>query len=432
MRIVMKYGKKGLPLQFPDDIKATIIRKRKMLPVSDPEGAVKTALSPTAGSKTLVEEAQGKKNVCILICDITRPAPNAIVLPVLIQELIRIGFASETISVLVATGCHRPNEREELRELIGNEWVLKNIHIVNHFARREADHIFLGTTPGGTPVKMDRRFVNSDLRIVIGLVEPHFMAGYSGGRKVVIPGIAHEDSIRVLHSTRILGQEGLMTGRLEGNPLQEELLSAVRMAGKILAINTVIDEDRNLCFINFGSLEESHLAAVAFARPCFEIPVSRKYKTVVTGASGYPLDKTYYQTVKGMVGVVDILEPGADIFIVSECSEGLGSREYAESQKRFIEKGAGIFWAESLSKPLADIDEWETVMQIKAMKQAKIHLFSEGLNREEKTLTGVEVIGNLSEAIQKCLARKEDKQLAVIPEGPFTLPVYRPVGSQED
>jgi nickel-dependent lactate racemase len=273
----------------------------------------------------------------------------------------------------VATGFHRPNEGEELRELIGNDWVFKNIRIVNHFAGRDADHIYLGTTPMGTPVKIDRRFVDSDLRIVVGLVEPHFMAG------------------------------------------------------KILAVNTVIDEDRNLSFVNFGSLEESHLAAVTFARPYFEIPVDRKYKTVLTSASGYPLDRTYYQTVKGMVGVTDILEPDADIFIVSGCSEGLGSKEYAQSQTKLIEMGADSFLAETGRKECADVDEWETVMQIKAMKQGTIHLFSEGLSRAEKALTGVEVIENLPDAIQKCLAMKEDKHIAVIPEGPYAIPVYRPV-----
>ena len=220
----------------------------------------------------------------------------------------RSGLSSDSITLLVATGFHRPNEGEELLELIGNGWVFKHMHIVNHFSGREADHVHLGVTTKGTPVKIDRRFVDSDLRIVVGLVEPHFMAGYSGGRKVVIPGIAHEETIRVLHSTRMLNHEGLMNGLLEGNPLHDELLQAVRKTGKILAVNTVIDEDRNLSFINFGALEESHLAAVAFARPYFEIPVKRKFKTVLTSASGYPLDKTYYQTVKGMVGVIDILE----------------------------------------------------------------------------------------------------------------------------
>jgi lactate racemase len=427
MQIVMKYGKTGLPLKLPDDLKTDVIQKRKMPIFNDPESAVRRALSFPVGCQPLSQEAKGCKSVCILICDITRPVPHTIVLPVLIQELIRIGFSSDSITLLVATGFHRPNEGEELRELIGNDWVFKNIRIVNHFAGREADHIHLGMTPKGTPVKIDRRFVDSDLRIVVGLVEPHFMAGYSGGRKVVVPGIAHEETIKVLHSTRILGNEGLVNCLLEGNPLHEELLQAVRMAGKILAFNTVIDEDRDLSFINFGGLEESHLVAVAFARPYFEIPVKRKFKTVLTSASGYPLDKTYYQTVKGMVGVFDILEKGGDIFIVSECSEGLGSKEYAESQTKLIQMGSDAFLTETALKARADVDEWETVMQIKAMKQGKIHLFSEGLNREEKAMTGVHVIENLLDAIQQCLDMKEDKYMAVIPEGSYAIPVYRPV-----
>jgi nickel-dependent lactate racemase len=427
MPIDLRYGKNGLSLQFPDDIEMTIIRKKRMPPVSDPQGAVKEALSLPVGSKTLSEEAEGLKSVCILICDITRPVPNSLVLPVLLQELTRIGLSSESITILVATGLHRPNEGEELRELIGNEWVFNNFRINNHFARRNTDHIYLGTTTGGTPVIIDRRFVDSDLRIVVGLVEPHFMAGYSGGRKVVIPGIAHEETIRVLHSTRMLENERIANGLLESNPLHQELVLGARMAGKILALNTVIDEERNLCFVNFGALEESHLAAVGFARPYFEIPVDRKFKTIITSASGYPLDKTYYQTVKGMVGVIDILEKGGDIFIVSECSEGLGSKEYGASQKKFIETGVDSFLAETGRKKCAGIDEWQTVMQIKAMKQGKIHLFSQGLNREEKAMTGVDVIENLPDAIQKFLALKEDKSIAVIPEGPYAIPVYRQV-----
>jgi lactate racemase len=427
MQIVMKYGKTGLPLKLPDDLKIQVIQKREMPIFNDPESAVRRALSFPVGCRPLSQEAKGCKSVCILICDITRPVPNSIVLPVLIQELIRIGFSSDSITLLVATGLHRPNEGEELRELVGNDWIFKNIRIVNHFARREADHVLLGMTLRGTPVKIDRRFVDSDLRIVVGLVEPHFMAGYSGGRKVVVPGIAHEETIKVLHSTRMLGNERLVNCLLEGNPLHEELLQAVRMVGKIMAFNTVIDEDRDLSFINFGALEESHLGAVGFARPYFEIPVSRKYKTVITSASGYPLDKTYYQTVKGMAGVVNILEARADVFIVSECPEGLGSKEYAESQTKLIQIGADAFLAETARKTSAAVDEWETVMQIKAMKQGKIHLFSEGLNREEKALTGVDVIDSLPEAIIRYVSEKDDKHLAVIPEGPYAIPVYCPV-----
>jgi nickel-dependent lactate racemase len=427
MGIIMRYGKTGLPLDLPDDLKTRIIQKKKMPVVSDPEAAVKNALSLPEGCKTLAEEAEGCQSACILICDTTRPVPNSIVLPALIQELIRVGLSPDSITVLVATGFHRPNQGDELSELIGNDWVFSTVKIVNHFARKDADHIFLGTTQSGTPVKIDKRFMDSDLRIVIGLVEPHFMAGYSGGRKVIIPGIAHEETIRVLHSTRMLENERVTNCLLEGNPLHEELLQAVRMTGKTLAVNTVIDEERNLSLVNFGLIEESHSAAVRFAKPYFEIPVARKFKTVITSASGYPLDKTYYQTVKGMVGVADILEPDADIFIVSECSEGLGSREYGESQSKLIRLGMDAFLAETGRKAYADMDEWETVMQIKAMRTGTIHLFSQGLSREEKALTGVEVIESLPDAIQKCLAMKEDKSLAVIPEGPYAIPVYRPV-----
>jgi len=427
MRIVMRYGKTGLPLDLPDDLKTHIIQKKKMPLVSDPEGAVKNAFSLPVGCKTLAEEAAGCQSVCILVCDITRPVPNSIILPALIQELIRVGLSLDFITVLVATGFHRPNQGDELFELIGNAPVFNTVKIVNHFARNDADHTYLGTTPRGTPVRIDKRFLDSDLRIVTGLVEPHFMAGYSGGRKVIVPGIAHKETIKVLHSTRMLENERVTNCRLEGNPLHEELLQAVRMTGKTLAVNTVIDEDRNLSFVNFGLIEKSHSAAVQFARPYFEIPVNRKFKTVITSASGYPLDRTYYQTIKGLVGVADILEPEADIFIVSECSEGLGSKEYAESQARLIRLGRDAFLAETSRKQYADVDEWETVMQIKAMKTGSIHLFSEGLSRTEKDLTGVKVIESLSDAVIQCVTGKADKHIAFIPEGPYAIPVYRPV-----
>lgn len=360
------------------------------------------------------------------MCDITRPVPNSIVLPVLIEELINAGAHPGSITVLVATGLHRPNEGEELRELIGNDWVLQTVKVANHFARNDEDHVFLGTTPRGMPVRLDRRFVHAGLRIAIGLVEPHFMAGYSGGRKLIVPGVAHQDTIRVLHSTKMLDHDKVANCVIEGNPLHEEQMAAVGMVGGSLAINTVIDEDRNISFVNFGGIEESHLAAVSFARPYFEIPVPRKYKTIITSAAGYPLDRNYYQTIKGMVGVADILEPGGDLFVVSECSEGLGAPEYADSQARLITMGADRFIEETAQKQYAGIDEWESVMQIKAMKLGTIHLYSGCLSKEEQSLTGVAIVKSLKETIERMIKAKKDTRVAVIPEGPYVIPVYRP------
>ena len=426
MRILMRYGKNGLPVDLPDNSEIDIIRKKEMPVLSNSADAVRSALFHPVGCKSLREHVQESKSICILMCDITRPVPNSIVLPVLIEELINAGAHPGSITVLIATGLHRPNEGEELRELIGNDWVLQTVKVANHFAGNDEDHVFLGTTPRGMPVRLDRRFVHAGLRIAIGLVEPHFMAGYSGGRKLIVPGVAHQDTIRALHSTGMLNNEGVANCVIEGNPLHEEQMAAVRMVGGGLALNTVIDEDRNISFVNFGEIEESHLAAVSFARPYFEIPVPRKYKTIITSAAGYPLDRNYYQTIKGMVGVADILEPGGDLFVVSECSEGLGTPEYADSQARLITMGADRFIEETAQKQYAGIDEWESVMQIKAMKLGTIHLYSGCLSKEEQSLTGVAIVKSLKETIERMIKAKKDTRVAVIPEGPYVIPVYRP------
>lgn len=426
MHILMKYGRDGLYVDLPDHIRVDIIKKRSMPVIKDPAFATEAALSNPVGSMSLADEAGNCKDVCILICDNTRPVPNHIILPVLIDNLIRAGVSSSSITILVATGMHRPNEGDELKELIGSGWVLKNINTVNHVAVNDKDHVYLGKTSRGMPVKFDRRFVDADLRIVVGLVEPHFMAGYSGGRKVVIPGIAHEDTIRSLHCVDLLNREGVENCVIEGNPLHEEQIKAVRMIGRCLAINTVIDENRDISFINFGEIESSHKEAVGFARPYFEVPVRRRYKTVITSSAGHPLDRNYYQTVKGMVGAMDILEPGGNMFVVSRCSEGLGTRDFAESQRKMIEMGIDSFAEEALKKEYASTDEWETFMQIKAMRKGTIHLFSEGLTGHDRALTGINMVSSLEEEIWKSIKEKGDDHIAVIPEGPYVIPIYRP------
>jgi lactate racemase len=426
MRIMMRYGRKGLALDLPDELKVTVIKKRKMPVLKDPEGEVLYALRHPVGSKSLAEEAGGCKKVCILICDITRPVPNGIILPVLVRELMDAGVPPDAITLLVATGLHRPNEGEELREVVGSDWVLNSVCVGNHFARNDEDHILLGTTPSGVPVRLDRRFVEADLRIAVGLVEPHFMAGYSGGRKVIVPGVSHHETIRALHSTRMLNHEKVANCLLEGNPVHETQIAAVGMVGKCLAVNTVIDEERRLSFVDFGVIEESHLAAVAFARPYFEIQVGRRFRTVVTSSAGYPLDRNYYQTVKGMVGVADIVEPGGNLFVASECAEGLGTVEYADSQSRLIRLGMDRFLVDSSGREFASVDEWESVMQIKAMKAGTVHLYSGCLSDEERVLTGVRHVEDLARAVLASVRDQGDPNVAVVPEGPYVIPAYTP------
>jgi nickel-dependent lactate racemase len=388
---------------------------------------VREALAQPAGVPPLRELARGKKSACILICDITRPVPNGIFLPIVIEQLLDAGLAAERIKVVVATGLHRPNEGEELAELVGSRWVMATAEVANHFARDDSAHVDLGVTRAhSVPVKLDRRLVEADLKIATGLVEPHFMAGWSGGRKVIAPGVAHKDTITTFHSARFMEHPRATSCTLDGNPLHEAQLEIVEMLGGALALNTVIDEERRLSFVNFGEIVASHLDAVRHMSEYALVPLAEQFSTVVTSAAGYPLDKTYYQTVKGMVTPIEIMAPGADLIIASACSEGMGSSEFADAQRRLVTGGPERFLEEIEKKRFADIDEWQTEMQLKPMRIGSIQLYSDGLGEPERALTGVETIGSIAAAIEASVARSGDRRVAVIPEGPYVVPVYRP------
>ena len=424
MNVELSYGRGTLSVQLPDGLEVTVIRKPAMPLLPDPEGAVRAALARPVGARPLAEEARGKRTACILICDITRPVPNALLLRPILRELLAAGVPAAGITVLVATGLHRPNLGAELEELVGDPWVLQTVRVENHYARNDADHVDLGFTPAGTPVKLDRRFLEAELKIATGLVEPHFMAGYSGGRKVIAPGVAHKDTITTFHSARFMAHPRAENCVLVGNPLHEEQLAIAAMVGPVLSADVVIDERRRLSFVSFGEVVQSHALAVAFVGRYARVPVSRRFKTVVTSAAGYPLDKTYYQTVKGMVAPLDILEPGARLIVASECSEGMGSPEYVEAQHRLIELGPEGFLRDIERKRFADIDEWQTQMQLKPMRIGSIQLYSGG--RVDRALTGVTSIDSIERAVRDSARAAGDPHVAVIPEGPYVVPFFQP------
>jgi nickel-dependent lactate racemase len=425
--INLLFGKGHLPVNLPEGAKATIIRKGVLPKLADGPAAIREALETPIGSPPLRMLARGRRSACILICDITRPVPNRLFLRPMIETMVEQGIPLDAITVLVATGLHRPNEGEELAELVGDPWVMAEVRVENHFARDEAAHVDLGVTKTrGTPIKIDRRFVEADLRIATGLVEPHFMAGWSGGRKVVAPGVAHHETIRTFHSARFMEDPLAIQCNLVGNPLHEEQLQIVERLGKIYALNTVLDEDRDLVCVTFGEIIASHMAAVDFITAATRIEVPRRYKTVVTSSAGYPLDKTYYQTIKGMVTPLDILAPGGTLIIASACSEGFGSHEFRAAQERLVALGPERFLATLTAKSLAEIDEWQTEMQLKATRLGSVELYTTGLDAEEQRITGVVMTPNIDAALRQSIARHDDERVAFVPEGPYLVPVYAP------
>jgi nickel-dependent lactate racemase len=425
MKVELLYGREGMAVNLPDGLKATVIRKHPMTPLRDPDEAVRRALENAVKSTPLSALAKGKKSACILICDITRPVPNGTLLPPIIDTLTRSGVPGTGITILVATGLHRPNEGEELREIVGSDEVYRTVRIENHFARDRAAHVDLGKTTSGIPIMIDRRFAEADLKIATGLVEPHFMAGYSGGRKVVAPGVAYQDTILNFHTSRILEHCNAANCIIEGNPLHNEQAEIVRTIGGIVSLNVVIDEERRIGFVNFGEIDASHLEAVAFMRNHAEVAVPRRFKTVVTTSAGYPLDKTYYQTVKGMVGVIDILEPGGTIIIASQCSEGMGSKEFVAAQKLLCKVGPDEFMRILDGRDKALVDEWQTEMLLKALRVGKIQLYTKGLSPADLKDIFVEAVPSLEEAISQAVTFHGDTEIAVVPEGPYVIPLYR-------
>jgi lactate racemase len=423
--IDLLYGRGTLPVSPPPGCVPTVIQKPPMPALPDPAAAVAQALAAPVDAAPLAELARGRRSACVLICDITRPVPNRLFLGPLVRTLLDAGVPRAGITVLVATGLHRPNEGPELAELVGDPWVLETVAVANHDARADEDHVLLGRTPGrGTVVRLDRRLVEADLRIATGLVEPHFMAGWSGGRKVIAPGVAHAETITTFHNAAFMAHPRAANCVLDGNPLHEEQVAIMGMLGGALALNTVIDDRRRLTFVNFGEVIQSHLQAVDFARRYARVAVGRRFHTVVASAAGYPLDKTYYQTVKGMVGPLDILEPGGDLIVASACSEGMGSKHYVEAQRRLVDLGADGFASSIAGKPHADIDEWQTQMQLKPMRVGRVRLYTDGLEAHDAALTGVERVTDLASAIADSMARHRDPRVAFVPEGPYVVPVH--------
>lgn len=419
----LHYGKNGLKLNISPSWDAHIIRKPKM-PVMDNCVKVLTEFfNNPVGCESLSEGAEFCETACIAICDITRPVPHSIILPPLIKNLIDAGLEPSNITILIATGLHRQNEGEELREVVGDDWILENCNVVNHFALNDEDHEDLGETARGIRIKIDKRFTEADLRIVVGLVEPHFMAGYSGGRKLITPGLASAETITRIHSAEFIEDAWCANCILEGNPIHNEQMEIAKLLDPVYCINVVIDEDRQISFINFGDIEESHKQAVDFIKEFAVVKVGKKFKTVVTTSAGYPLDKTYYQTIKGLIAAKDILEDGGTMIIASECSEGIGSDYFKESQKKLLKLGKDEFLKSLEAKENAEIDEWQSEKLLEILRKGKIMLYSTELSDEDKKLTAIEIINNLQEEIEAQLKASGDYSLAIIPEGPYVIPV---------
>src|SRR5436190_753890 len=361
MRIHLDYGKTGLDVDLPDDRIVGPLAIRPAPPLADPEGAIARVLAAPTGSPPLAEISRGRKNACILVCDITRPVPNRIILPPVLRILEQQGIARKDIVILDATRLHRPNEGAELDELVGPE-IAANYRVENHNGKALDEHDYLGTTPTGVPVHLDSRYVRADLKITTGLIEPHLMAGYSGGRKVICPGIAALETVKVWHGPRFLQHPKADCGILKGNPVHEENTHIALMAGCDFIVNVCIDGQRRITWVGAGDMIRAWQEGVKFVEEVVKVGVKKPCEVVVTSSAGYPLDTTWYQAVKGLTGAMPIVQRGGTVILAASLSEGVGSPEF---RARIAEHTDLKRFSATPPAATCEMDEWQLLMQAK-------------------------------------------------------------------
>lgn len=419
MRVKLSYGRTGLDVTLPDERVVKTLAYKDVDPLPDPIAALRQQLNQPIGSIPLCELARGKSSACILICDITRPVPNEQILLPLLEILEKAGIPRERILLLVATGLHRPNVGGELIEMVG-QYLFDNYRIENHDGQDLQSHTYLGRSPRGVPIWLDSRYLQADLKITTGLIEPHLMAGFSGGRKVICPGIAALETVRVWHGPDFLEHPNADCGILIGNPVHEENTWIAKRAGCDFIVNVVIDAERRPLAWFAGDMIAAFEQGVGFVSDVVRDTLPEPVEIVVTSAAGYPLDTTFYQSVKGMTGALPVVKQGGTIIMAASLSEGIGSPQF---QQLFQEHDdLEQFVSRILDKNYFVMDQWQLEELAKVRRKARVKMVSDGMSPEVLDRLFVERASSVEAAVAASLNEYgPNAKIAVIPKGPYVL-----------
>jgi nickel-dependent lactate racemase len=421
MKVRLDYGLNGLDVDVPEQ--ADVLQMASTAGIKEIDARLEEALRHPIGTPALKTLAAGRRDACIVIADITRPVPNATILPPMLRILQEQGIPRDKITILIGTGLHRPNEGEELIALVGGE-IARDYHIINHRARDKDTLVYLGDTSGGAPIWIDRVYVEADLKIATSLIEPHLMAGYSGGRKAICPGLMGVETMRVLHGPKLLSHPHAAEGIIEGNPFHRQALEVAQRAGVDITLNVSMNAQRQITGIFCGDLEKAHAAGVDFVAIQAAAFVDTPADVVITSSAGLPLDLTFYQAVKGLTAVLPIVKKGGTILIAAECSEGLGGPEFSE----LLLKTASV---DEFLQRLADpdffvIDQWQLQELCKVLGKATVKLYSSAIAAQYGNDLLVETVPSIEDGLEEAMGEYgADARIAVVPKGPYVLTQVR-------
>ncbi len=422
MIINVAYGKKGYPIELPDDYNVDIIEPQMVAGLSDQGPAIVEALRNPYDSKSLKDVVETNHKVAIIFSDITRATPYHIILPALLGELQNV--PRENICFFCANGTHRVATDKELTEILG-EQIVKGYKIVQNNANNSELHKYVGTTSSGNDVFLNREILEYNIKILTGFIEPHFFAGFSGGPKALIPGMAYVNTIKYNHSITHLSDENVKWGITAGNPLWEEMMEAAEFVPGLFLLNITLNRKKEITKVFAGDLRMAHKAGCQFVKESAMVPVNNLYDIVITSNSGYPLDLNIYQTVKGMSAASQILKNGGSIIMVAECWDGIPSD--SDYEKILTSVGSVddlmkyIILHENTLK-----DTWQIYYQALIQQNADVYLYSEQLDDatiKRALLNPVKDIGSLINNI--VTKNGPQTKICVLPEGPQTIPYLK-------
>jgi lactate racemase len=420
MRVHLQYGRDGLDVDLPPQ-HVTVVAPHYVLGLPDERAAFHAAIRSPIASPPLADLVRSRDRVAIVIPDITRPLPSDRLLPWLLDALSHV--PADRIVIINGTGSHRANTAKELAAMVGAD-VLARYRVVNHDSHDPSTLARAGIGQDGHPVLLNREYVNADRRIVLGFIEPHFMAGFSGGAKGVFPGIADIDAIMRYHDARMIGDPKTTWGLLEGNPTQGRIRHDGTLVPIDFCINVTLNRDRQITQFFCGNVRRAHDQGCGFSRETAMVACAKPFDVVVTTNSGYPLDQNLYQAVKGMSAAAQVVAPQGYIATAARCNDGFPS--HGNFRTLLMEHDSPQAILETILAPgFLLYDQWEAQMLANIQMKARVGLFSE-LPDEEVRRAHLEPIQDIAAVVDREIARRgADATIAVLPEGPMTIPYLR-------
>jgi nickel-dependent lactate racemase len=426
MRVHLAYGVDGLDVDVPSG--ATIIQPTFRPAVAESHAALVAALRAPTGGPPLREIVRRGQRVAISVCDITRAQPRRDMLAALFDEMPAV--RDEDVVILIATGTHRPNTPDELLAMLGPE-ILRRYRVINHDCRDPGMLGSLGVTSTGVPILLNRHWLDADVRITTGFVEPHFFAGFSGGPKMVAPGLAGLDTVLVLHDARRIGHPNATWGVTEGNPIHDDVREIAAESGVTFALDVTLNRDQKITAVFAGDLFAEHRQACRAASRDALSEVPAPFDVVLTTNSGYPLDQNLYQAVKGMSAAAKVVKPGGTIICAAECRDGLPAHgPYGRVLASRTSPDALL--AMIRTPGYAEADAWQVQIQAQVQTKARVLLKNSRLPPDAVRAAHLEPIDDVAVAVTEALAAAGlHATLCVLPEGPQTIPfvsanVYAP------